>query len=113
MLTDQLQDSPREQSAPAKELKRMKFSEGLEEFNNIFAPEPTADHGSDRSRQVSGSHSEATRVTFLKVVLPSIVPQNERADPDPTPVGRPPPPSAPPPSTIPSQSREQRAPGID
>ena len=35
VLKDQLQDSPREQSAHARELKRMKFTEGPEDFNNI------------------------------------------------------------------------------
>ena len=35
LITDQLQDSPRERSAPARELKRMKFSEALEDFDNI------------------------------------------------------------------------------
>ena len=38
MLTDQLQDSPREQSAHARELKRMKFMECPEDFNNILFP---------------------------------------------------------------------------
>ena len=38
MLTDQLQDSPREQSAHARELKRMKFTEGPEDFNNFLLP---------------------------------------------------------------------------
>ena len=60
MLTDQLQNSPRERSAPARELKRMKFSEVSEDFNNISAPEPAADHGSDGGRQVSSLHSEPT-----------------------------------------------------
>ena len=39
MLTDQLQDSPHERSAPARELKRRKFSEVPKDFNNI--PDPT------------------------------------------------------------------------
>ena len=36
MIADQLQDSPRERSAPAREFKRMKFSEGPEDVNNIM-----------------------------------------------------------------------------
>ena len=85
----------------------MKFSEVPKDFNNIVL----------QNQQVIMAATEAPKSAaytvnqldeILKAVLPAIVPQGERADPDPTLVGRPPPPA--PPSTTPSQPGEQREP---
>ena len=108
MLTDKLQDSPRERSAPARELKRMKFSEVSEDFNNIVLQNQQLIMAATEAAK-SAAYTVNQLSEILKAVLPAIVPQGERADPDPTPVGRPPPP-APPPSTTPSQPGEQREP---
>ena len=107
MLKDQLQDSPREQSAHARELKRMKFTEGPEDFNNILLLNQQLIMAATEAAK-SAAYTVNQLSDILKAVHPSIVPQNERADPDPAPLGRQPP--APPPSTIPSQPREQREP---
>ena len=53
----------------------------------------------------SAAHTVNQLSEILKAVLRAIVPQAGRVDPDPTPVGRPPPPS-----TSPSQPGEQREP---
>ena len=107
MITDQLQDSQRERSAPSRELKRMKFSETSEDFDNIVL----------QNQQLIMAATEAAMSTaytvnqlseILKAVLPAIVHQAGRIDPDPTQVGRPPP--APPTSTSRSQPEEQREP---
>ena len=58
----------------------------------------------------SAAHTVNQLSEILKAVLRAIVPQAGRVDPDPTPVGRPPP--APPPSTSPSQPGEQREPRL-
>ena len=108
MLTDQLQDSPRERSAPARKLKRMKFSEVPEDFNNIVLQNQQLIMAATEAAK-SAAYTVNQLSEILKAVLPTIVPQGERADPDPTPVGRPPP-LAPPPSTTPSQPGEQREP---
>ena len=105
MLTDQLQDSPRERSAPARELKRMKFSEVPEDFDNIVLQNQQLIMAATEAAK-SAAYTVNHLSEMLKAVLPASVPQGERADPDPTPVGRPPP--APPPSTTPSQPGEQR-----
>ena len=83
MITDQLQDSPRERSAPSRELKRMKFSETSEDFDNIVL----------QNQQLIMAATEAAKLAaytvnqlsqILKAVLPAIVPQAGRVDPDPT-----------------------------
>ena len=107
MLTDQLQVSPRERSASARELKRMKFSEVPEDFNNIVLQNQQLIMAATEAAK-SAAYTVNHLSEILKAVLPAIVPQGERADPDPTPVGRPPP--APPPSITPSQPGEQREP---
>ena len=100
MITDQLQDSPREQSAPARELKRMKFSEASEDFDNIVLQNQQLIMAATEAAK-SAAHTVNQLSEILKAVLPAIVPKAGGVDPDPTPVGRPPP--APPPSTSPSQ----------
>ena len=100
MITDQLQDSPRERSAPARELKRMKFSEASEDFDNIVLQNQQLIMAATEAAK-SAAHTVNQLSEILKAVLPAIVPQAGRVDPDPTPVGRPPP--APPPSTSPFQ----------
>ena len=102
MLTDQLQDSPRERSESAREFRRMKFSEVPEDFNNIVLQNQQLIMAEAAK---SGAYTVNQLSEILKAVLPTTVPQGERADPDPTPVGRPP---APPPSTTPSQPEKQR-----
>ena len=107
MLTDPLQDSPRERSAPARDLKRMIFSEVPEDFNNFVLQNQQLIMAATEAAK-SAAYTVNQLSEILKAVLPAIVPQGERADADPTPVGRPPP--APPPSTTPSQNGEQREP---
>ena len=109
MLTDQLQDPPRERSAPARELKRLKFTENPEDFDNVVLQNQQLIMAATEAAK-SAAYTVNQLSEMLKTVLPSIVHRGERADPDPTPVGRPPP--APPPSTTPSQSREQREPTL-
>ena len=108
MLTDQLQDSPRERSAPTREMTRMKFSEVPKDFNNIVLQNQQLIMAATEAAK-SAAYTVNQLSENLKAVLPAIVPQGDRADPVPTPVGRPPPP-APPPSTTPSQPGEQREP---
>ena len=100
MITDQIQDSPRERSAPARELKIMKFSEASEDFDNIVLQNQQVIMEATEAAK-SAAHTVNQLSEILKAVLPAIVRQAGRVDPDPTPVGRPPP--APPPSTFPSQ----------
>ena len=90
----------RERSAPARELKRMKFSEASEDFDNIVLQNQQLIMAATEAAK-SAAHTMNQLSEILKAVLPAIVLQAGRVDPDPTPVGRPPP--APPPSTFPSQ----------
>ena len=83
MLTDPLQDSPREPSAHARELTRMKFTEGPEDFNNIlFQNQQLIVAATEAAKPAANTVSQLSEI--FKAVLPSIVSQKERADPDPT-----------------------------
>ena len=107
MITDQLQDSLRERSAPSRKMKRMKFSETSEDFDNIVLQNQQLIMAATEAAK-SAAYTVNQLSEILKAVLPAIVPQAGRVDPDPTPVDRPPP--APPPSTSRSQPEEQREP---
>ena len=86
----------------------MKVSEVPEDFNNIVLQNQQLIMAATEAAK-SKAYTVNQRSEMLKEMLPAIVPQGEKADPDPTPVGRPPPP-APPPSTTPSQPVERRGP---
>ena len=107
MITDHLQDSQRERSAPSRELKRMKFSETSEDFDNIVLQNQQLIMAATEAAK-SAAYTVNQLSEILKAVLPAVVPQAGRIDPDPAPVGRAPP--APPPSTSRSQPEEQREP---
>ena len=85
----------------------MKFSEASEDFDNIVLQNQQLIMAATEAAK-SAAHTVNQLSEILKAVLPAIVRQAGRVDPDPTPVGRPPP--APPPSTSPSQRGEQREP---
>ena len=89
IVTDQLQDSPRERSAPARELKRMKFSEVSEDFDNIVLQNQQLIMTTTEAAK-SAAYTVNQLSKILKAVLPAVGPQAGRVDPDPTPVGRPP-----------------------
>ena len=107
MISDQLQDSPRERGAPSRELKRMKFTDYSEEFDNIVLQNQQLIMAATEAAK-SAAHTVNQLSEILKAVLPSIIPRGEGVDPHPTPIGQPPP--APPPSAAPSLPREQREP---
>ena len=102
MITDQLHDSPRERNTPSRELKRMKFSETSEDFDNIVLQNQQLIMAATEAAK-SAAYTVNQLSEIFKAVLPAIVPQAGRVDPDPTPVGRPPP--APPSSTSRSHTR--------
>ena len=71
MLTDPLQDSPREPSAHARESKRMKFAEGPEDFNNIlFQNQQLIVAATEAAKSAAYTVSQLSEI--FKAVLPSI-----------------------------------------
>ena len=76
MLTDQLQDSPREQSAPAREMKRMRFSQGAVDFNSVlFQNQQLSMAATEAARSAAYTGNQLSDI--LKAVLPSIVPKTK------------------------------------
>ena len=70
MITDQLQDSQRERSAPSRELKRMKFSETSEDFDNIVLQNQQLIMAATEAAK-SAAYTVNQLSEILKAVLPA------------------------------------------
>ena len=78
MLTDQLQDSPRERSALVRELERMKFSEVSEDFNNIVLQnQPPIMAATEAAKSAAYTVNQLSEI--FKAVLPAMVPPRRKS----------------------------------